>query len=117
MKAQRWQDWILLILGIWLFFSPFWLPGYMAATSVAAWNAYIFGVLVFAFAWAALTSPHRWEEWLQLAFGIWLLISPYVLGFSTHEAGAARNAVIVGILVGLDAIWGVSTLPSREVHA
>lgn len=104
MKA-RWQDWAMLVFGVWLFFSPFWMAGYASMSSVAAWNSYIFGVLVAAFAVAALTTRRRWEEKVELAFGIWLVISPFVLGFYGSENGAAWNHIAIGLLVAVDALW------------
>jgi len=48
MKLAEWEEWINLIVGGWLFFTP-WIFGYVAMTS-AAWNAWIVGVLVAAIA-------------------------------------------------------------------
>lgn len=102
---QRWQDWVMLIFGAWVFLSPFWMPAYASSSNPAAWNAYIFGGLAFIFAWAALSTRKLWEEWLTLVIGIWLIISPFVLGFYHSQAGAAWNQVILGVLMGIDAIW------------
>jgi hypothetical protein len=107
MKAKRWQDWVMLILGIWLFVSPFWMSGFESMGGRAAVNAYIFGVLTVAFAWAALATARRWEEWVELAIGIWLVISPFVLAFWGSEHGAGVNTFVIGILVLLDAIWAL----------
>lgn len=117
MKTQRWQDWVMLIFGIWLFFSPFWMTGYVGASSVAAWNSYIFGVLVTAFAWAALATRQRWEEWIELIIGVWLVISPFVLLFYTNEFGAAWNQMVLGVLIGIDALWALSSYAQKRVEA
>lgn len=114
MKTQRWQDWLMLIFGIWLFFSPFWMEGYASAQSVAAWNSYIFGILVAAFAAAALRAPRPWEEWVELAIGVWLVISPFVLGFYRVEYGAAWNQIILGVLIGIDALWALAAYPEQR---
>ena len=45
---------------------------------------------------------------MELALGIWLVISPFVLGFWASEHGAGWNQLILGILIGLDAIWALS---------
>lgn len=59
-QMTEWEDWGNLVLGAWLFISP-WLFGFTGAAS-AAWNAYIVGALVAAIAiWAivaARTSMH-----------------------------------------------------------
>ena len=35
----RWQDWLNLVLGIWLFFTPFFYQ--LSTLNAAAWNAYL----------------------------------------------------------------------------
>lgn len=117
MKAQRWQDWVMLIFGAWLFFSPFWMAGYASNTSTAAWNSYIFGVLVAIFALAALATPRRWEEWVELALGVWLVISPFVLAFYRVEYGAAWNQIILGVLIAVDSLWALAAYPEQQVRA
>jgi len=44
-QMAQWEDWINLLLGVWLFVSP-WIFGY-ATTPPAAWNSWIVGVLFF----------------------------------------------------------------------
>ncbi len=107
MREKRWQDWVMLIFGIWLFFAPFWMAGYASHSSMAAGNSYVLGILVFAFAWAALATANRWEEWVELVLGIWLITAPFVLGFWGGEHGAGVNQLVLGILIVLDAIWAL----------
>lgn len=116
MKNQRWQDWVILVLGAWLFFSPFWMGGYASAGSTAAWNSYIFGVVAIAFAIAALATGQRWEEWVELVLGIWLIISPFVLSFFISEHGAAWNQIIVGLLIAADAIWVLAATQGQQMR-
>lgn len=47
-QMAEWEDWVNLVLGAWLFISP-WIFGYVGSTS-AAWNSYIVGALVFLIA-------------------------------------------------------------------
>lgn len=108
--GKRWQDWVALVLGLWLLASP-WLLGY-SALQAASWNAVILGVGIAVFAAAALAKPAAWEEWINLAMGAWLVISPWVLGFS-DAAVATWNQVIVGLLVGVDAAWAMTRSQNR----
>lgn len=101
-RNDQWQDIINLILGIWLFVSP-WVLGYSTA-GTAAWNAWIIGVVVFVLSATSLAAFRQWEEWINVVLGIWLIVSPWVLTFSTLR-NAAANQVIVGIIVGLLALW------------
>ena len=104
-RNQRWQDWVMLVLGIWLFFSPFIMQ---AGTygGLMAWNAYIMGVAVVFFALAALTDVRKWEEWVNLVLGAWMIISPFALGFYAEHA-LTYNNIVLGLLIGGDAIWAL----------
>jgi hypothetical protein len=125
-RSQRWQDWINLILAVWLFLSP-WIinfggsayagitetgaGGYGAATNVAAaaWNAWIFGVIVFLIALSAIGRMQFWQEWINLLIGIWLFIAPWVLGFVALP-GASWDHWIVGVLVFIFAAWNLGAV-------
>ncbi len=52
---QRWQDWVGLVLGAWLFLSP-WLLTYAAAPA-AAWSAWAIGIGTIVFLAIALAQP------------------------------------------------------------
>ena len=100
----RWQDWLNLVFGLWLFFSP-WLLQYFTARpytdqTYALWNSVVFGAAVFVFAAWALFAPRKWEEWTNLILGLWLIASPWVLGFHTYTVAAA-NMVIVGVVIAV----------------
>ncbi|MFN4277297.1 MAG: SPW repeat protein [Ferrovibrio sp.] len=43
-------------------------------------------------------EARRWQDWANMAFGILLASSPWLLGYSGLEA-ATMNAVIVGFLI------------------
>lgn len=101
-SEQRWQDWVNLVLGGWLVLAPF--IGIGAGGDVAAWNSYVSGALVAIFAIAALARPQQWEEWTNLVLGAWLILAPFVLGF-TDQAGPMWNHILVGLLIGADALW------------
>lgn len=106
MKGKRWQDLVMLLLGMWLFVSPFVLQ-YAEATDLAAWNSYLLGFSVVVVAGAALLRPQMWEEWVNLALGIWLIIAPFVLVFYLEHPLAMWNHIIIGLLIGGDALWTI----------
>ena len=114
MKGKRWQDWVMLALGAWLSCSPLVLSG--ALNGVPAWNAYILGAGVMIFALFALSDARRWEEWVNLALALWLLIAPFVLRYYRTDAFASWNQIIVGALIGVDAIWALVQRP-MSLHA
>jgi len=106
MRVKHWQDPVNLVLGLWMLVSP-WVLGHQAETN-PTWNAVILGILIAAAVLFALFRVMAWEEWVSVAFGIWLVISPWLLGFSALVA-AMWNAVIVGVVVAALALWALST--------
>src|SRR3978361_1669076 len=65
-------------LGLFLFASP-WLFAY--ASEKARIEIWASGAAVAAISVAAIIAFSNWEEWLNLLLGIWLITSPWVLGF------------------------------------
>jgi len=104
-KNARWQDVGNLVLGVWLFCSP-WFLGFSDA-GLPATNAWVFGVIVAALALLAIFAYQKWEEWLNAAIGAWVFISPWVLGVTTN-ANILWNSLIVGALLVILALWSVS---------
>ncbi len=47
-------------------------------------------------------SSKRGSGWLNIVFGVWVIISPFVLGF--HSPKAIWNNVITGVVVGVLAL-------------
>ena len=101
-----------LILGAFLFFSP-WIFGFDAGT--VSQNAYISGIVIAVLAIAALAAFAVWEEWLNLIVGLWVLVSPWVLGFQGTTRPMAVH-VVVGIAVAVLAaieLWMHLQIPPR----
>jgi ABC-type uncharacterized transport system permease subunit len=113
-SATRYRDAANLILGLWLAISPLALS-YMTE-STPALNANIVGVIIAVAAAAALISFHKWEEWVNVALGAWLIVSPFALDFASH-ADALWNQIIVGVLVGGLALWTAITMPGEGLTA
>lgn len=55
---------------------------------------------------------HRWQDWVNMAVGAWLLLSPWILGTTlvTGEAAqtASANAWVLGIIVAAFGLWALS---------
>ncbi len=115
-RKQRWQDGVILVLGVWLFFAPF-IMTYGPLTGAAAWNSYLIGLAVVIFSAWALRAPmtETWEEWVNVVLGAWLVIAPFALGFYPSLEAAAWNQIVVGILIAADAIWALAA-PSPGAH-
>ena len=53
-----------------------------------------------------------WEEAVNIALGVWLVVSPWALRFS-DQVNVRLNAVIVGLVIAL-AIWAMALDPDFE---
>ena len=89
-------DFVDLVLGAVLFLGP-WLFGF-ADQQQAAWNAWITGAIMVVLAGAAIFAFAEWEEWVNLVVGLWALVAPWVLGFTSYTS-ATWSHVVVGLVV------------------
>nr|WP_139812011.1 SPW repeat protein [Ensifer aridi] len=104
MERKKPQDWMNLVLAVALFVSP-WVMGF-AGELMAAWNAWIVGVVIGALALATLTAFSEWEEWANMLIGIWLLVSPWLLNFAAN-VNAMWTHVVLGLLVAAISAWAL----------
>jgi SPW repeat len=112
--ATHWRDAANLILGLWLAISP-WALSY-AMEAIPTWNALIVGVIIVVAAAAALFAFHKWEEWVNVVLAVWLIASPFALEFASHTT-VLWNYIIVGVLVGILALWTALTTPEAGITA
>ncbi len=103
---------INVIAGIWLIISPFVLTFYR--DPAATWDLIIVGIIVLILAATRVAGPLRtaWASWINLILGIWLIISPFVLRYA-HNYTAMWDSIILGIIVGVCAIWSGAATPAR----
>ena len=114
MKKQHWQDWVNLLLGLWVVIAPWTITHVMASAqnpsgvpASAMWDHYFVGIVVAILAAVALSAFQAWEEWVNVALGVWLLLSPWIFGFSA-SAVLAWNAVIIGVVITWFGGWALS---------
>ncbi len=83
-----------LVMGIFLLFLPqiFAFPPGMATE-----NAVTCGLLVVLLSLAAMIGFAVWEAWGNLLVGLWLCVSPWIVGLEGTQAISAQ--VMVGIIV------------------
>jgi hypothetical protein len=104
MEGRRVQDGINLVLAVALFVYP-WFIGF-AAENASAWNAWIAGVVLGVLAIAALAMFAQWEEWASLVVGLWLMVSPMLLGFAMNISAMWTHVVLGALVVAISA-WAV----------
>jgi len=103
---KHWQDAANAVIGVGLVLSP-WAIGYATETAPTA-NAVIAGVALLAAALGAMLMPRAWEEWTEALLGLWLAVSPWVLGFAASEM-ARNTAVAAGLVTLVLALWTLLT--------
>jgi len=89
-----------LLLAMLLFVSP-WL--FAGASGVSAMDIWASSAAIAAISLAAIVAFSNWEEWANLVLGIWLIASPWVLGF-THTSAMHFSIGIGGAVAFLAAL-------------
>jgi hypothetical protein len=84
---RTWEDWLGMLLGLLIVLSP-WFPTQAshevvdADRSYVILNTFVVGMIVFGLAQLEYVSLRRWEEVAGIVFGLWLIASPYMFGYS-----------------------------------
>jgi hypothetical protein len=112
-SAKRWQDQLILLLGLWFFITP-WVFGY-PIPSVQASTAFVSGAVIALLAAFDLYKTYFWAVLLNLLLGIWVAVSPWVLGLAGN-AELMWNSLIVGAAVAVLALWEMRTDPELVKH-
>jgi hypothetical protein len=106
---RPWEDWISMGVGLLIVISP-WLAQELGSQFVVL-NAVVIGLLVISLAGMELVVLRASEEWLELACGLWLMISPWLFGYSQAPALMTMH-IVFGAFVAVLAIlelrqdWG-----------
>ena len=109
---KQWEDWVNLVLGVWLCASP-WVVQFSNVTT-ATQNAFVVGVLLILTEIVTLSAFRVWEEWVTVVLGAWLVISPWVLGIAALVPTA--NFVIVGLIVLALALYEIWEVRRHTAH-
>jgi uncharacterized membrane protein YeaQ/YmgE (transglycosylase-associated protein family) len=105
-QLKHWQDVVNALLGVGVVCSP-WILGFQGTTTPTA-NAVVVGVALIAAALGAMIVPRAWEEWTECGLGVWLIVSPWLLGFSTQREPMLA-AVVSGLVIAVLALWTLTT--------
>jgi hypothetical protein len=108
--AVRVASGLNVIAGIWLILAPF-ILGYWEL-SAAMWNNVIVGALVLVMAGTRAANPMAMPglSWVNVALGIWLILSPFALGHAEYET-ILWNNIVLGVIVASLAIWSAVATP------
>ena len=104
---SRWQDWAAVVLGVYVVLSTTWTTtsgGAVAALLVLG------GLLLVSGLWSLAAPGSMTSEYVHIALGVLLFVSPWVLGFA-ELGGASWTAWILGVLA---VIVGAAALPEAS---
>jgi hypothetical protein len=108
--ATKWQHWASFALGLWLAVSP-WVLGY-AHLEAATANAAFLGLALALGSHFEVSFDGTSAEWFNMAAGLWLVLAPFLLGYSGHIEVTA-NSIAVG--TGVAALASSALSLEREV--
>lgn len=92
-----------LLLALLLFASP-WLFALQNATAKV--DLWVSSAIIAVISLGAIAAYANWEEWANLLLGIWLVVSPWVVGFAHTRAMHFSIGIgaVVAFLAALD-LW------------
>jgi hypothetical protein len=104
-----------VLVGLWLIISP-WVLAYHSLAA-ATTNDVIFGIIIAVLAASRFFGAYdiAWPSWVNVVLGVWILVSPWFLGYSMHMA-ALWNNVFFGIAVIVLAGWSALTTNLTDMH-
>jgi hypothetical protein len=106
---KEWQDWLNLVLGVWICVSP-WALNFTDATATR--TAVAIGFLIIACEVFTFWALRLVEEWIDGLLGAWLVISAWLLdlGASTARIDFVVSGVAVILLTAYE-IWYAQRQP------
>ena len=105
-EPWNWQDWVDMVLGVWLAASP-WILDFADTDPGAARNALIVGIGIAVLSALTFLAYHIVEEWIDVVLGIWLIISPWALSTTGNTTVMADFLIVGGVVLALSGyeIW------------
>ena len=107
-SRSQWQFWALLLSVLLVAISPS-LSDNGAAWEAGAVNAAVTGVILLVLAVFSVERHAYWIDGCQIGSGLWLMGSPYLLGYG--NTGLAQRHFAIGVV--LVAIGAFSLLQER----
>lgn len=118
---RPWEDWAGMLLGVLIMVSP-WFPLQAAdivdvERSHLILNCFVIGMLVLGLAQLEYVALQRWEEVASIVLGLWLMASPFVLGYAGDQALQLWHILLGAIVAGLGALqlWQDWNLSDQEL--
>lgn len=108
LSTRRWQDQLMVLIGVWLFVSP-WVFAYPPGSPVA-WNATLAGAIIGILAAFDLVKTYVWAVLFNIVVGAWAVVSPWLVG-TLDDPAMTWSLVIAGIATIVLGLWELRTDP------
>ena len=107
-----WPAWLGILGSAWIIFAPFTLVYF--DTTMALVNELIVGTIAFISSMYLAYMANRSHDttgrmvagWLLVVCGLWLIVSPFVLNYSSVPRAFSNN-IITGVLFVVVALYGL----------
>jgi ABC-type Fe3+ transport system permease subunit len=86
--------------------------GFVDSSNSALANASTIGAILVLLGLAETEEHESAKDWIDLVAGLWLIVSPTVLGFALVTP-ASVNAITVGLLTVLISIWAITPFDEK----
>lgn len=106
MNDYRWQDVAAAAVGAFVIICPWIIPLEFPASSAPAFFHFthvLAGIIILAIVVIGILAEERWPEWVQGVLGLWLLTSPWALGYNSMIALSYSDMAAGIVLLALAA--------------
>lgn len=110
-KHSSSKGFLRAMIALWTLISPWILvhmsmapPLQLQVSASALWNFLFAGVAMMVISIVQPMTATIWEGRVNAAIGVWLIVSPWVLGFRSDPI-LTWNAVVIGILAVVVSGW------------
>jgi hypothetical protein len=118
---RKWRDESVLdlynlLLAIVLFTAP-WFFAHASRTAVVDLRLSSAAIIILSL--AAIIAFSTWEEWVNLLLGLWLVVSPWLLGFAHTRAMHYSIAIgaAIAFLAALDLWLSYEAAERKTTHS
>lgn len=105
---------MVAVAALWFFVSP-WAYGFSLHES--AWNSWIVGVLMLAFATIRLLSPAHTSGFSRVnaVLAVWVFFSPWIYGYAINGQ-RLTNSLAVGVFIFALSLVSAKTTSRPHLH-
>lgn len=104
---KKWQEWINLLLGLWMLLAPMALDFAHDHQRTAMWTAWTWGVATLVYTETANYLRQSFKEGIHILLGLALMVSPWLCSYAEH-ARPTNNAIVIGLVTTVLAVWTVA---------